>query len=507
VDARNEPEPPERLIRELAGAGEIADEGSFTLDPAAAVAKLARFAYADRSRYLVVIVEGLVGLGAAAIEIETVSEDLVIRVGTLLLDQPETLLANLYAHAFGARPGAGMRGLGRLAIGVDMVLGVDVGTQVRLRYRTAATSFEVELGRRAPPVLRPMPAASEPHALELRLDHPWTRRFTDDLAAPLEHLRAAVRYSPLEIRFEGELISGRARDWFETLQDAGAGFQIRAGLAQGEDRAAVIELWHGGVCVERVAGEGFGFQAVIELDEVRWDLSQVKLVRDRPLAEALARTAGLRQQALRQLVDADRRWTSTTRPSAWSVLDVDEVLGRRTVVRRAGHLPRRLDALVDDLRHPATELFAVFTAWAVMGLVVNLGLMVTPGLRDAKTLAIVITSATVIATNVALAYLLQRRAKRALEIRDHGVRTTARVVKVTKTGRYRGSRTRRVALVEVQWRFRDRQGVMHRGRSSLRSEAEAARAVADGVIVIYYSLARPSESWWEADVGERAGPG
>lgn len=141
--------PAARIIGELLEQGEAVDEGGFTLDAAAAVAKLDAFAYVDRSVYLLPMVEGLIGLGARAIVIETEGEDL--RVGGLGLQlDAERWFAELYSCAIGTPTEGSGRAIARLAIGLDMLLGSGTVKSVRMSYSRPSHAIIGEYRHREP---------------------------------------------------------------------------------------------------------------------------------------------------------------------------------------------------------------------------------------------------------------------------------------------------------------------------------------------------------------------
>jgi len=143
-----------RLIGELLAGGEAIDDGVFTLDPAAAAAKLEAFTYADRSYYLVPIVEGLLGLGAREVAVDMSIKDLAIRGRGIQLDAPAERLRELYAHALSGGGGPQSRALGRIAVGLDMMLGGSPTTSVELRYSNPSTAVVAAYRWRQAPQLR-----------------------------------------------------------------------------------------------------------------------------------------------------------------------------------------------------------------------------------------------------------------------------------------------------------------------------------------------------------------
>ncbi|MFO7564125.1 MAG: hypothetical protein R6X02_15875 [Enhygromyxa sp.] len=78
--APSEPEPSAaaRVIDALVAGGQPVDEGRFSLDVAAAADKLDSYQHADRSAYLVPLVEGARGLDTRRITLTTHGEDLSI---------------------------------------------------------------------------------------------------------------------------------------------------------------------------------------------------------------------------------------------------------------------------------------------------------------------------------------------------------------------------------------------------------------------------------------------
>ncbi|MCA9686953.1 MAG: hypothetical protein KC457_32605, partial [Myxococcales bacterium] len=314
------PDPAGRLVDTLLEEGEAVDEGVFTLDAAAAARKLAAFTHGDRNRYLLPIVEGLHRLGAREIQVETVDEDLRIRAFGLRLREPERDLAQIHGYALGRSEHEEGRGLGRLALGLDMVLGNGSTERALLRYFNTGVSLEFEFRHGQAPTLRRV-TPKVLGELCVELDHPWLRSLVDDgQKTALAALRHAALRSPRRITLDGRLISQVERDWFDTVTGEGPGYRFSAGLEQGRELAdSVVELWTGGLSFSKLAFEGVAFTAVLELDDPRRDLTGMGIVHDEVVAAALVEIDAARLELLERLDRADADWSPEQRPERWSL--------------------------------------------------------------------------------------------------------------------------------------------------------------------------------------------
>jgi hypothetical protein len=494
--------PATRLIDELLESGTPVDDGQFTLDPAAAAAKLEAFTYADRSLYLIPIVEGLLGLGAREVVLETVGEDLLIRGRGIRLNAAQRCFTDIYSHAIGSGTDAISRALGRLAIGIDMILGGETCKHVRLCYSDPSGAVIGEYRfRAAPQVSRAQPdVLSE---LNILVDHPWPGG--SGRTAALEHLRDAVRHSDREVSLDGASISGRPRDLIDTRRGEGPGYRFIAGFEHVGEHRSVIEFWTVGVLIESLSGNGKAFRAVIEFDAPRRDLSRFKIIRDETVEQALAAVEQARSLALRELEESDASWSDATRPDAWPPERVDRVLERpvrapeRPVAARATVLPSKavaqvpldvLQLVVNGVGYQVAGWFKLalavaFVGWWVLWFAgLSIGLLFVAICLAVACLALLPTSV----------------ARQVIRARDHGVRTHATIVGVEEIPETPlGPRGR------VRWSFTDHEGTQRTGRSLPRSWNEARLWEPGEIIAIYYNDERPDRSVWEADVGPRAG--
>jgi hypothetical protein len=496
-----------RLIDELLDGGEQVDEGRFTIDAAAAAAKLEAFAYADRRVFLIPIVEGLVGLGAPEIAIRTELEDLVIVVRPIDLDDPAGRFANLHAHAISHSDDPIHRAFGRLAIGLDMLLSASQTTRARLQYSSDDTDVALELRGRTVSQLS-QARLDGSRTLSVVIDVGLLDRQAVDLDAALAHLRAAVEFSTAKISLDGQLISGRTRDWFEPSTGEGPGFRFSAGLEELEDAASTIELWAAGVCVERQVGEGFGFAAAIHIDHPRRDLAQIKLVRDATVEQALIAIEQARQATLLQLALADASWTEASRPSSWPSSRVDRVLGRATrehAIEAHSEFESRRPQSASQLMQVLGERASDFArASRVLGsLLVPLCPMVfLLGFLDMGSV-VQISGSAFLATVVGfLAFLPMRRwAKHVARIRDQGSRTRAKLTGWEPASSYSADEQKKKG--RLLWQFEHPVGTPRTGRSSSMKFRRAQEWLAHEWVIVYYDPENPDESYWEDDVGRR----
>jgi hypothetical protein len=327
--SEDEPTTAGRIIDELLASGEPVDVGSFSIDVARAAEKLEAYQYADRSTYLVPIVEGLHRLGASYVVLRTKGADLEIEAGDVDLGDPAPMLAGLARRSLGRTSDASEAGVSRIAVGLDMVLGLEGVERVGVSYtgRDASFAGEYRVGQ-ACELVRRHPGLNR--ELVFLIDRPWTAGVSLRGASheELEHLRTALRFSPRPVSVDGEYLGGPAPAWDFSEQGQGPGFAWESGLLRAGEEPAQIELWTAGVCVERIEAPGFARRGVVRFDAPRWDLSGTKIVRDERFEAAMEALEGARERALEGLRLADAGWNIGTRPAHWSRSRVDLVLGR-----------------------------------------------------------------------------------------------------------------------------------------------------------------------------------
>jgi hypothetical protein len=456
-----------RIIDELLASGAPVDDGQFTLDPVAAAAKLEAFAYADRSLYLIPIIEGLINLGAREVALETVREDLIIRGRGIRLHRAQQLFTDIYSHAIGAGDDAIGRAFGRLAIGIDMLLGGEPNGRVRMCYSDPSGAVIGEYGfRAAPQISRAHPDVLR--ELSISIDH--SRWGSSGRATALGHLRNAVGHSDRTIILDGETISGQPRSWIEPQRGEGPGYRFVAGFEKAGDQGSVIELWTAGVRVETLSGNGQGFRAVIEFDAPRRDLSRFKIVRDETVEQALAAVERLRSAAAHE---PERPVLMPAPVPAGAAVALVPLGAAQLVSKGVGHEFAGLSGLglgfmlLGGAMIVADGLSAFAVTWLAIGL-----LSLAP---------------------IGLAV------RQAIRIRDNGTRTQAKITGVERLPPSKSSGPRG----RVLWSFVDDGGTLRTGASLPRSSVEAQLWEPGERIVIYYHSDRPDHSVWEADVGPR----
>lgn len=344
MSSPTEPSTAAQLIDALMAGGEAVDEGSFSLDTAAAAAKLDAYQYADRSGYLIPIAEAAGGLAARRVRVRTHGEDLSLALEGVTLPDPVKFLAAPFAQARGADRTT--RALGRLGVGLHMALGHSSIERIAMSYSTATDMFVAEWRRDGQGSLaRRDPAVAD--ELRIVIDRPWTDRIALRGAArkELDHLRAAVRHSPALFEIDDREVSRDLREWDYPSNASGPGYRSESGLERHGEHPSVIELWSQDVCVETLPGPGIGFRAAIHLDAPTRDLSQMTIVHDDPVTAALAAVELEHRKTLEVLAMDEASWSESTRPSHWPKQRVDRVLGRPVrgpelgqVVKRGGQL-------------------------------------------------------------------------------------------------------------------------------------------------------------------------
>jgi hypothetical protein len=318
-----------QLIDALLAGGEPVDEGSFSLDTAAAASKLDAYQYADRSTYLIPIAEAAAGLDAQRVSVTAHGEDLLITIEGVTLREPAKFLTAPFTQLSGADLDRTGRALGRLGVGLHMALGDASIDRIAVSHGSPSGMLVAEYRRGAAPRL----ARREPEGrdqLRIFIDRPWTEAIArlGMKDRELEHLRAAVRHSSHAFELDGHVISGHPRRWDYLDGGSEPGFRYETGLEQVGENASAIELWSEGICVETLLIPGFGFRAVVWLETFRRDLSQLTIVRDTTVNAALAAVEEARNKALATLAQHDATWATSQRPSHWPKARVDRVLGR-----------------------------------------------------------------------------------------------------------------------------------------------------------------------------------
>jgi hypothetical protein len=491
------PAQPESKAAELVGAlldgGEAIDEGSFTLDPAAAAAKLAEFRYADRTQWPIIVLEALVGLGATQVDVTRAgAKHLHIRAWEVTLDRPQQRLLELHSYAVGQARDPCERALGRLAIGLDMALGGATHAQATLAHGP----ITITLRGREPAIIGAAEDRVSSGSLWLTLTGAWAR--SSELDSALIHLCAAVRHAEIGVRLDGQGISQHPREWYTgpAANAEGPGFRVRVGLDEEQDRDGVLELWTAGVCVERRPLAGFASCAVVELDTPRRDLGQIAIVDDATVEQALAAVERGRQVVLTALAQADASWDSTTRPPEWPPARVDRALGRPVRTEQPGVAAVPLGLLPLSVKIAAGSFVAqvrLFCGWLGMGMGVLAipGVMVMTFAEGAGPIPLMAALATALIGAMMCSPSWQA-AHNAIVARDRGLRAHASIEAITRVNGLQ-------AIVE--WRFTDHEGRERRGRSFRRLIEDASRWTVGERILVYYGDDQPQRSWWRADVG------
>ena len=316
------------LIDALLADGEPVDEGSFTLDPVAAATKMKAFRYADRSRYLIPIVEAMHGLDATRVALIGEGVDFTLQASAVDLPEPSRTLFELYSCALGTADTALGRALARLAVGVDMGLGHGSIERIVISYSTGRATITAEFREGVAPKIVRGPAGPA-GSLRVFVDRPWSGTFASDGTASreLEHLRKAVRYSRRPVVIDGKMASQRVREWWRARRGEGEGYRYEVGIEQTGERGSEVELWTAGVQVDRMPIPGIAVRAALHLDTLRRDLSQMQVIRDELIEQGLVDIEEAREGLLEELEQADKDWTYE-RPPEWSMQRVDRVLER-----------------------------------------------------------------------------------------------------------------------------------------------------------------------------------
>lgn len=323
-------------IDALLEGGEPVEEGSPILDPAESAARMrASFRHADRSRYLIAIVEALHALDATRVVLSGEGVDFTVQASAVDLPEPSRTLLELYGFALEDTDTPLTQALARLAVGVDMGLGHGSIERIVISYGTGRETILAEFREGLPPTVVRAPAGPA-GCLRVFVDRPWssTRAHDGTAARELDHLRRAVRYSRRPVLFDGALASQQPRELWGERRGQGRGYRYVIGLEQAGEQPSEIEIWSAGVQIDRIEGEGVAVRAALHLDAPHRGGSQMRVVRDAVLEGALAQLEAEREALLDELARADAGWTHL-RPQAWPESRVDRVLGRPLRVPRS----------------------------------------------------------------------------------------------------------------------------------------------------------------------------
>jgi hypothetical protein len=375
------------LLTELAAAGRVEGRGGFTIDSEKAREKLRHYQLADPHRYVLLLVEAAVLLGADELEFEIDSDDVHLRFAgaQLVHAQLENIYATLFAQAeqlasLPPEQQQHVRGLQQLAFALNSAMALNPrfarvvsvgpdgnGTALELRPSAADELQRVE----------GQPPGNHIHVKDrfrIGLVVEFLRKL-DGRIAEAVLLREHCRWSRIPVYLNGASISEPiefpAHAWsvVDVVDDgrvvgrAALGLHAPASDGRRELERPSAQLLCNGVSIETCWLEGravLGFRAIVDSRRLSKDVSQTKLVQDAELEAVLARVCVAQDQLIHRL--ADRRAAGAGAVPDWAEAVLLEWLRLRVPKRvRAGVLQRLLD---ED------EVFAAVAAvplWLVIG--------------------------------------------------------------------------------------------------------------------------------------------
>lgn len=295
----------QELIAQLRADAVEVDTGTFSLDVTQARRRLDDSRYIDRDAYLVCVIEGLIGLGAARVDVELDGADIIVNAPGLSLEATAAELASLYEKPLADGDDDRTYALGRLAVGIDMALGHRGIGRVMIESRGSEKTSLALFAPDADLDLRES-EGGEPGVRVL-----FDRGLLEELGASLaggpppelDAAREACRHCATLVTVEDARVS-----FGMPFVELGAvheedGLRVESGVTRTDDEARVVLLSYG-VQVERIRVSGVdqapGFIALAHLRRPARDLSRIQLIRD----EAFERAVSVAERAHRDIIDS-----------------------------------------------------------------------------------------------------------------------------------------------------------------------------------------------------------
>jgi hypothetical protein len=304
----------DELARGLAAGAEVLDESGFSIDHEQARAKLRQFQLPDPRRYVLLLVQAAVHLGASRIDFEIDADDVRVRFDgdPLLASDLERLYRCLFVHETDARS----RGRRELAVAVNAAMALhprfvrvcsfvgERGAFLELRPDEADAFGTLERGRDEPGHA-PLTTVHVRDRFRPGLLLEFFRNLRGDIAEE-RILREHCRFASIPVLVDGRAISStlvlRSACLVRVPIDS-VGIRGEAGFVDDGELEARADLLGAGVLVRPQVLKGFpsGFRAVIDAPRVRTDLSHSDLVRDEAYAEVLDVLEAAADRALAEL--------------------------------------------------------------------------------------------------------------------------------------------------------------------------------------------------------------
>lgn len=374
------------LLTELAAAGRVEAQGGFTIDPEQAREKLRHYQLADPHRYVLLLVEAAILLGADKLEFEIDSDDVHLRFGGAVLEhaQLENIYASLFAQAeqlalLAPEQLSRLRGLQQLGFALNSAMALNPRFARVVSIGADGRGSALELHPSAPDSLARVdaqPPGNHVHVKD-RFRIGLVVEFLRSLDGRLTEavlLREHCRWSRTPVFVNGEPISSATAEFdadvwsvVDVLDEgrvvgrAALGLHTPAAAGHSQLERPSAELLCNGVFIETCSLEGrtvSGLRAIVDSRRLRKDVSQTKLVHDADYEAVLAQIRVAQDQLIHRLAE---RCVAGSAP-AWTDAVLLEWLHLRLPARsRDGVLQRLLD---ED------EVFAAVAAvplWPVVG--------------------------------------------------------------------------------------------------------------------------------------------
>jgi hypothetical protein len=372
------------LLTELASAGRVEAQGGFTIDSEKAREKLRHYQLADPHRYVLLLVEAAISLGADKLEFEIDSDDVHLRFTGALLEhaQLENIYASLFAQAeqlasLTPEQQQRTRGLQQLAFALNSAMALNPRFARVVSIGPDGRGTALELHPSGPDKLDRV--EGQPGGNHIHVKDKFRIGFVVEFLRSLDGsiaeavlLREHCRWSRTPVFLNGDSISGpmefSGEPWTEIdVVDAG---QVigRAALGLSSPTATYLQLdppsaqlLSNGVFIETCSLQGravMGLQAIVDSRRFSKDVSQTKLVQDALYEGAIASVLAAQDKLIHRLAE---RGAAGSMPE-WAENVLLEWLRLRVPARpRAGELQRLLD---ED------QVFAAVGAaltWSVIG--------------------------------------------------------------------------------------------------------------------------------------------
>jgi hypothetical protein len=372
------------LLAELAAAGRVEAHGAFTIDSEQAREKLRHYQLADPHRYVLLLVEAAILLGADKLEFEIDSDDVHLRFAGAVLEHAQ--LENIYASLFATAEHLAilpperqmhLRGLQQLAFALNSAMALNPRFARVVSVGPDGRGSALELHPDEPDALTHV--EGQPPGNHIHVKDRFRIGFVVEFLRSLDGriaeevlLRERCRWSRTPVFINGDAFSGPMKffdaPWTEVDVIDADSIIGRAALGLSSPTSTYIQLdppsadlLSNGVLVETCSLQGravMGFRAIVDSRRFSKDVSQTKLVQDASYEGVIAGLLAAQDKLIHRLAE---RGAAGSVPE-WADSVLAEWLCFRVPARtRAEALQRLLD---ED------EVFAAVATslmWSVIG--------------------------------------------------------------------------------------------------------------------------------------------